>query len=85
MTLQQTSLSAYESISPNLGEMQWEVYNALKDLGVANNKILSLKLGWDINRVTPRVNELVKANLVIEDSKRPDPKTKRMTIFWRVR
>lgn len=80
---QETSLLAYLGIKPDLGEKQLLVYNMLKDLGSANNMILSRKLGWSINRVTPRVAELRERGLVIKDSYRVCPITKRFTIFWR--
>ena len=83
--IQQTSLQAYSEVKPTLGEKQLIVYNMLKDLGAANNMILALKLGWSINRITPRILELRKLGLVDYDSLRTCPITKRSTIFWRVR
>lgn len=84
--IQQTSLHAYEDIKHNLGEKQLAVYNALKDLESANNKILAKKLGWEINRVTPRVLELRELGLVEKHSMRPCPfPPNRVTWFWRVR
>jgi hypothetical protein len=89
MSVQQTSLEAYQSIKYTgvLGNSQKIVYLALKDLGAANNLIISKKLGWGINRITGRINELRKFGYVIEDelSPRDCPITKRKTMFWRVR
>lgn len=81
--VQQTSLEAYSSIEHKLGDKQLVVYNMLKNLECANNMILAKKLGWDINRITPRVLELRKIGVVVPDCIRLCPITKRMTWFWR--
>lgn len=54
----QTSIWAYEAIKSRLGAKQQTVYEALKKLGIANNQELADYLGWQINCVTGRVNEL---------------------------
>lgn len=82
--IQPTSLLAYDNIQKDLGEMQLKVFACLKNLESANNTILARKLGWTINRVTPRINELRKMGLVISDCFRECPITKRLTIFWKV-
>jgi len=80
-----TSLRAYKEIYDKLGDKQKEVYQMLKNLDSANNAILSRKLNWAINRVTPRVLELREAGLVIQDSIRPCPITGKLTCFWRIK
>lgn len=85
MTYQQTSLDAYDSIQGTIGQMQLQVYNCIKNLGSANNHILSIKLNYPINRITPRVFELREKGLVEQDGIRTDPKTKRKSIFWRIK
>ena len=62
MSMSQTSLEAYQAIQ-NLGGKQRTVYNALNNLQPANNQQIADYLGWPINRVTGRVNELQKLNL----------------------
>lgn len=63
--LQETSRYAYlYSVLPNLGERQKAVYDTLRDWGPLTNEELNARLGWKINRVTPRTNELVKMGLV---------------------
>lgn len=83
--IQQTSLSAYDDVKLRLGDKQMQVYLCLKDIGVANNLILSKRLKWDINRVTPRVLELREMGIIIKDSMRPCPITKRISWFWRIK
>lgn len=58
---QQTSLSAfYEEILPTLGKRQVMVLEGLKRLETASNMMIAKSLGWSINCVTPRINELRK-------------------------
>ncbi len=80
--MQTTSLSAYSLILPTLGDKQATVLTALMNSGGLTNKELSEFLGWDINRVTPRVNELVKKGLVCEVEKRTCMFTKHTAIAW---
>ena len=82
--IQQTSLAAYDHIQRKLGEKQLKVYLCLEDLESANNTILAKRLGWSINRITPRIKELRDAGLVIKDCIRECPITKRLTWFWKV-
>ena len=59
----ETSRQAYQSIK-NLGVKQEIVYEAIKELGQASNEQIADHLGWAINRVTGRVTELKKFDLV---------------------
>lgn len=56
--LANTSKSAYQSIKSKLGDKQRAVYQAVKDCQPITNDKLAEVLGWEINRVTGRVNEL---------------------------
>lgn len=64
-SMAQTSLFAYKSIKRKLGAKQQTVYLALKELGKATNENLADYLGWPINQVTGRVNELFRYGMVI--------------------
>lgn len=55
--LAQTSLLAYRAIK-ELGTRQQQVHDAVETLGSASNEELSDYLGWPIQSVTGRVNEL---------------------------
>jgi len=63
MTVAETSRLAYDSIK-KLGDKQEAVRDAIAELGVANNKQIAQHLGWEINRITGRVNELVRMGYV---------------------
>lgn len=48
-------------------KMQNEVIEGYKKFGRNTNRMLAKKMGWDINRITGRVNELVKLGVVVMD------------------
>jgi hypothetical protein len=84
--MQQTSLQAYfQEIIPIIGQRQQAVLEALKTLGNASNMMIASQLGWSINRVTPRVNELRKTSppLVISSGVNPCKVTGRKVNYWR--
>ena len=84
MTPQQTSIEAYNEIINELGNRQSEVYNTLKKLGSANNRIISNEMQKPTNTITPRIKELRDKKLVGVDKVAIDSKTGRKTIFWRI-
>ncbi len=69
--LQDTSIKAYREDALPLGE--------------ATNSELASYLGWTINRVTPRIYELRKADKVAETGKRPCKVTGRSAYSWAAR
>lgn len=82
--IQDTSLEAYDSIKPELGERQLSVYKALLQLREADNLTISKFLGLPINSITPRVKELRDKKLVGVAKVDISPITKRRVIFWKV-
>ncbi len=79
-----TSLLAYADVLEKLGERQEQVYRELRRLP-ASNKMLSVALGLDINRITPRVLELRKMGVVLEYKKEKCEFTGRLVSIWQVR
>ena len=69
--ISQTSLDAYSTIN-DLGKKQQIVYETIEELGGATNEQISRHLGWQINRVTGRVNELYKLNMLEVTGVRPN-------------
>lgn len=82
--MRQTSLLAYQTIEPDIGRRRREVYDALHELGEANNRTIAKHLGWEINRVTGRVKELVDLGKVEESRRMPDAETGFKSIIWKV-
>lgn len=80
--IQQTSIDAYEELE--LGKNQEIVMSLFDRHGELTDNEIMRKLGWGINKVTGRRNELVKYGLV-EDSGRvkEDFLTGRKNIIWR--
>jgi transcription initiation factor IIE alpha subunit len=85
MTYKNTSGMAYASIQDNLGQNQQIVYKVIQRLGEANNQQIGRELGWEINKVTPRVYELRDKNMVEEAREGKDIFTLRQTKFWRIK
>ena len=81
--MQQTSLDAFYTLE-NLRGKQQAVYSVIYNLGEACNFDIANKLGWEINRVTPRTNELVKMGKVDVSNKRLGP-TGRTVIYWKIK
>lgn len=83
----QTSKQAYfNEVLPTLGDRQIKVFNILKNSNcpLTNNEI-AYKLGWSINRVTPRVFELRGRGLVESAGFKHCPITGRSAIAWRIK
>lgn len=79
-----TSRRAYETVKPRLGAKQAQVLEVIRragDHGVTDEEI-SKALGWGINRVTPRRNELVKLGLVVDGGQeRPNDSGSSATVW----
>jgi len=81
--IRETSILSYYKTLENLGEKQLEVLKCLTTFYSATNLMVARKLDWDINRVTPRMNELVKMNLVMEDKIDTCKEGGRKAIYWK--
>lgn len=64
MSVAQTSLLAHEEVQGVLETRHAEVLRAMTGKQDFSNMELAQRLGWSINRVTPRVKELRDAGLV---------------------
>lgn len=80
--VQDTSRSAYHDIQPKLGERQQKVLEAIELHGPMTNNEIARVLGWPINTVTPRTNELVKKFMLMDYERRPCSVTGRRAIVW---
>jgi len=81
--MQETSLEAYEEVKPTLGPRQIAVLSVLENAPPLTNTEIAQRLGWSINRVTPRVFELREKDMVRECGRRPCRITGRNAIQWR--
>jgi DNA-binding MarR family transcriptional regulator len=58
------------------------VYGVIKSKGKITNRMLAKHLGWDINRVTGRVTELVNMGMVKASGTTKDSETNRTVTLW---
>ena len=70
MPIQDTSLFAYSVATQNRGKKQKEVLDALRFFPDATNAEIAERLGWPVNRVTPRTGELIKMGLIFKVERR---------------
>lgn len=82
-----TSLHSYRmEVEPTLGDRQKVVYHLLQEEKVVNltNSEIAARLNWPINCTVPRIYELRKLGLVVEDGKRICRVTGRTAYAWKV-
>ena len=80
----QTQIDSFEKTLENLGHKQQAVLRTINNLGMASNRMIAKKLGWEINRVTGRVTELVNLGKVTSVDTHVDVDTNRTVTLWRV-
>jgi hypothetical protein len=83
--IQDTSLFAYSVATQNLGAKQKQVLDALRFFPDATNAEIAAHLSWAINRVTPRMGELRKQELVLWAGKRTCKVTGGTAHCWRAK
>ncbi|CCD89879.1 conserved protein of unknown function [Bradyrhizobium sp. ORS 285] len=84
MNVQTTSLFAYRDVQKKLPKKQHQVREMLALHADLTDKELARALNWDINTVTPRRGELVKAGIVEWSQTRPCAVTGKTCHAWRV-
>jgi chromosome segregation and condensation protein ScpB len=60
------SSAAYASIAPVTGQARIEVLRVIRESQPITRQDIAASLGWDINRVTGRVRELLDKNTICE-------------------
>ncbi len=80
--IRKTQVESLKKTQVNIGLKQKTVYSVIKSKGKATNKMIARQLGWDINRVTGRVTELVNKGMVTSDGTYKDKETNRTVTLW---
>ena len=80
-----TSLEAYEDIRPKPRNNQTIVYSLLAQKGPLTDREIAVTLGWEINCVTGRRNELVQTGGIVDRGKRECTITRRKVHTWGLR
>jgi hypothetical protein len=83
--IQDTSLWAYACATQDLGKKQKEVFDALRFFPDATNAELAARLGWPVNRITPRCLELRKMGLILDAGKRTCKVTGSTAHCWKAK
>lgn len=82
--IQETSLEAFDSIRPRLGQMQDICLSTIVNNPGMSNHDISRYLNIEINKVTPRVKELRDFGLVEFSHFKKDRITHRRVMCWKV-
>ena len=80
--IQQTSIEAYKSIQPHLGQRQEIIYDTIQQHPNVSNHDLSRILGLEINTITPRVKELRDFGLIRYSMIKEDRITGKAVMCW---
>jgi len=81
--IRQTQVESLKKLSSTLGSKQKTVYSVIQYLSPATNRNIAKHLGWDINRVTGRVTELVNMGRVMASGTFKDKETNRTVTLWK--
>lgn len=84
MGVTQTSMESFKAVVPKLSEKQQVVYDTIHDNPGMSNHDIARFLHWEINTVTPRVNELRDKGVVDYGGDKVDRLTDRKVMTWRV-
>ena len=81
--MRNTQLESWSRLQPELNKRQQQVLQALKELGnSATNRQLAKHLGWEVNRITGRINELCYMKKVVGHRTIKDNETNRTVTLW---
>ena len=81
--IRKTQVNSLKALTPTIGMKQQTVYGAIKTTVPATNRMIAKALGWDINRVTGRVTELVNLGMVTSNGTYKDKQTNRTVTLWK--
>lgn len=82
--IQQTSLEAYKAILPELSDKQQTIFEVIAKHPNMSNHDIARFLNWEINTVTPRVNELREMGVVGYRGDKLDRTTNRNVMMWEI-
>jgi DNA-binding MarR family transcriptional regulator len=80
-----TQIAAWKNMQEHLGYAQKQVLIAVEQYPNSTNNELAGILDWQINRITGRINELRKLNLVVDGGKRKDRITGNTAHVWHMK
>jgi len=82
-SLRDTSYQAYRNdVLPSIGEHQQKVLEIIRQEDYLSDKEIAQRLGWTINSVTGRRNELEQKGLIFDAGTKQDERTGRRVHIW---
>jgi len=81
--VRKTQVDSLKKLKPTVAKSRNSVYNVIKSLTPATNRNIAKHLGWEINRVTGRVTELVRLGMVAAEGTHKDKQTNRTVTLWK--
>ena len=81
--IRKTQVNSLKKLKTTIDGKRKTVYDILVLKGSATNRMIAKALGWDINRVTGRVTELVSLGMVTADGTHKDKETNRTVTLWK--
>jgi DNA-binding MarR family transcriptional regulator len=82
--IRKTQVDSLKKLKQTIDGKRKAVYDILVRKGSATNRMIAKALGWDINRVTGRITELVGLGMVTADGTTYDSDTNRTVTLWKV-
>jgi len=82
--IRKTQVDSLKKLKQTIDGKRKTVYDILLRKGSATNRMIAKALGWDINRVTGRITELVGLGMVTSDGTTYDSDTNRTVTLWKV-
>jgi len=82
--IRKTQVDSLKKLKQTIDGKRKAVYDILVRKGSATNRMIAKALGWDINRVTGRITELVGLGMVTSDGTTYDSDTNRTVTLWKV-
>ena len=82
--IRKTQIESLKETLKTVSDRQKSVLSTLTIAGPCTNREISKLLGWDINRITGRITELVNLGLVTTDGTKKDLETNRTVTLWKV-
>tara|TARA_R110002020_G_scaffold42096_4_gene123664 strand:+ start:1207 stop:1461 length:255 start_codon:yes stop_codon:yes gene_type:complete len=82
--IRKTQVDSLKKLKQTIDGKRKIVYDILLRKGSATNRMIAKALGWDINRVTGRITELVGLGMVTSDGTTYDSDTNRTVTLWKV-
>ncbi len=80
--IRKTQVDSLKQLKPTISGKRQQVYDVILTKKQVTNRMIAKELGWDINRVTGRVTELVSLGMIAAVGTHFDKDTNRTVTLW---